>query len=410
MEYALSSAARHYLSNLARTNVLVAFDYDGTLAPIRLDPAAAFIRASTARLLRKLTTLYPCAVISGRTKTTTERMLGDCGVTHVTGNYGLEPSPGFQRFERLVADWREKTARAVAKLNGVSLEDKRYSLAVHYRRSREKKKVMIALRELVKTFTGARVIWGKQVCNLVPLGAPHKGVALERVREQLGCKVAIYLGDDQTDEDVFVLDEPGRLVGVRVGRQAGSHASYFVETQREIDAFLRFLIAARSDTSRASLRFIANDDAAPVAIDGLSILQALRSLERALDKTIDQPERFGRLALSERLLLRMMARHPGISAGKLAELLRVQPSTLTADFKALEGRRLIQRRSDPKDSRRALFVLSERGRALDQRADDGLNTLDRALAVLPGSTLTSTTRVLELLTNALNEPRNAAVG
>ena len=70
-----------------------------------------------------------------------------------------------------------------------------------------------------------RLVGGKHVVNLLPAGAPHKGLALERARARLGCDTAIYVGDDETDEDVFALDQPGRLLAIRVGRKPSSSAA-----------------------------------------------------------------------------------------------------------------------------------------------------------------------------------------
>jgi trehalose 6-phosphate phosphatase len=88
------------------------------------------------------------------------------------------------------------------------------------------------------------------VVNLLPPGAPHKGVALERARRQLGCDTALYVGDDETDEDVFGLDQPGQLLGIRVGRREASRASYFVRDQRRVDDLLRALVALRREGAR----------------------------------------------------------------------------------------------------------------------------------------------------------------
>jgi hypothetical protein len=46
---------------------------------------------------------------------------------------------------------------------------------------------------------------------------------------------------------VFALDQPGRLLGVRVGERAASHADYYLRGQREIDLLLRLLIRARAE-------------------------------------------------------------------------------------------------------------------------------------------------------------------
>jgi trehalose 6-phosphate phosphatase len=91
-----------------------------------------------------------------------------------------------------------------------------------------------------------RIIGGKQVVNLVPEGAPDKGDALERERERLRCDTAIYVGDDDTDEDVFRLDQPGRLLTIRVGAKRTSHAAYCIRDQRQIDVLIRVLSSLRA--------------------------------------------------------------------------------------------------------------------------------------------------------------------
>jgi len=96
-----------------------------------------------------------------------------------------------------------------------------------------------------------RVVPGKQVINILPLGQPNKGVALERERERLGCDTAIYVGDDMSDEDVFALDQPGRLLSIRVGASRGSAAPYFIRGQRTMDTFLRTLVAHRRVQARS---------------------------------------------------------------------------------------------------------------------------------------------------------------
>jgi trehalose 6-phosphate phosphatase len=56
------------LLDFAQERVLLAFDFDGTLAPIVRDPEAAAMRPRTAAMLAKVAKLYPCAVISGRSR------------------------------------------------------------------------------------------------------------------------------------------------------------------------------------------------------------------------------------------------------------------------------------------------------------------------------------------------------
>lgn len=245
MRYILARANLPVLRQFARSNVLVALDYDGTLAPIVTDPDRATLRLSTRALLEEVARRYPCAVISGRAQGDALQRLKGMGVLEVVGNHGVEPWHASPRFLREVRRWRPTLEGRLAGLPGVTIEDKAFSVAVHYRRSREKQRVRAAIHEAAASLGPVRVIRGKQVVNLLPAGAPHKGLALEKARRQFGCDAAIYVGDDETDEDVFALDQPGHLLTIRVGRRPGSLAAYYLRGQAEIDDLLRVLLKLR---------------------------------------------------------------------------------------------------------------------------------------------------------------------
>jgi trehalose 6-phosphate phosphatase len=240
----LSRSSRAVLEQFSRSNVLLAFDYDGTLAPIVADPARAEMRVGTRDLLRTLTRLYPVSVISGRARADAQKRLGG-GDVEVVGNHGLEPWQASPRLSEEVRRWIPLLRERFAALPGVEIEDKTFSLAVHYRRSREKKKARAVIAKAVAALGDVRVIGGKLVVNLIPPGAPNKGNALERERARLGCDTAIFVGDDKTDEDVLSLDQPGRLLGIRVGRSRKSAAAYYIPNQRAIDDLLEALIDFR---------------------------------------------------------------------------------------------------------------------------------------------------------------------
>lgn len=246
MRYMLSRQNREVVAQLAWSNVLLAFDFDGTLSPIVDDPEQAKMRARTRRLFGTLAERYPCVVISGRAAADVGARLGDARVRAVVGNHGLEPAGDMQRFEGEVRRWLPDLAHVVSGLEGVEIEDKRYSVAVHYRRSRARRATRALISEAVAKLDHAvRAVPGKCVINVLPEGAPHKGLALQRLRRELAADVALYIGDDETDEDVFNLEEPGRLLGIRVGKSMRSRASYFLTSQREIDALLELLISLR---------------------------------------------------------------------------------------------------------------------------------------------------------------------
>jgi trehalose 6-phosphate phosphatase len=241
MRSILARANRDVLRQYACSRVLLAFDYDGTLAPIVADPDAATMRPATRALLGDLAARRPCVIISGRGRADALRHVRGLGAVEVVGNHGIEPWQTTRRRSDTVRRWKVQLAAHLSSLPGVVLEDKTYSLAIHYRQSREKKRARSAIHAAAAQLGDVRLIRGKLVVNLIPPGAPHKGVALEKARERFGCDTAIYVGDDETDEDVFALDQPGRLLGIRVGENRRSQAAYFIRSQSEIDRLLRAL-------------------------------------------------------------------------------------------------------------------------------------------------------------------------
>ena len=245
MRNIFSRANRDVLRQFAWSKVLLAFDYDGTLAPIVSKPERAMMRGSTRKLLEALVKMYPCIVISGRSQRDALRRLHGVGVHEIVGNHGMEPWHTTTELAEAVAGWRPLLEKGLSGRRGVKVEDKVFSLAVHYRQSREKKEARAAILSAAAALGDVRLIGGKQVINILPHGAPHKGIALDRERARLKCDTAIYVGDDETDEDVFALDQPGQLLSIRVGRYRPSAAAYYIESQRDIDTLLSTLIELR---------------------------------------------------------------------------------------------------------------------------------------------------------------------
>ena len=253
MRNILSQANRAVLEEFVWSNTLLAFDYDGTLAPIVTDPEQATMRRETRALLEKLAGLYRVIVISGRAQADALRKLRGVGVCEVLGNHGIEPWHRANRYFLEVRRWQPRLERCLAPFKGVTIENKLFSVSIHYRRSRERKKARAAILLAASGLGEVRVIPGKLVINILPDGAPHKGTALERERARLQCDTAIFVGDDETDEDIFALDQPGRLLGIRVGAKRTSAASYYIPNQRAVDDLLRVLLAYRLESKRRKL-------------------------------------------------------------------------------------------------------------------------------------------------------------
>ena len=91
-----------------------------------------------------------------------------------------------------------------------------------------------------------RVIPGKLSVNVTPQNAPNKGDALVALRDAEQADIALFVGDDVTDEDVFQLDQPGRLLCIRVGHSRKSAAPWYVRNQIEVDLLLETLADLRA--------------------------------------------------------------------------------------------------------------------------------------------------------------------
>lgn len=246
MKYLLDADGRAQLARFARAGTLLALDYDGTLAPIVPRPEDAAMRPRTRELLARVARRLPVIVLTGRARGDALRRLEGMPLLEVIGSHGVETSAGAgARFLGRVGRWRSTLSARLRSLAGVAIEDKKYSLAVHYRHAPDPAAALEEIGRAASGLEGARVVGGKAVVNVVPAEAPDKGAALLEARRRLGCARAIYAGDDDTDEDVFALGEAREVLAVRVGESPRSAAAWYLREQDEVDALLEAILAAR---------------------------------------------------------------------------------------------------------------------------------------------------------------------
>ena len=134
----------------------------------------------------------------------------------------------------------------------------------------------------------------------------------------------------------------------------------------------------------------------------LDFMRLLWAVDHALQSASKRMESTFGLTGPQRLVVRIVGRFPGISAGALADVLHVHPSTLTGVLRRLEQRGVLQRRGDPNDGRRALFGLTNRGKKLDTlRTGLVEQAVKRVLARLP-SDVAAAQRILAVLASELD--------
>jgi trehalose-phosphatase len=251
----------------ADRHLVLMLDFDGTLAPIAPTPDEASIPPDTRRVLETLSKRPWCtvAVVSGRELKDVMAKVGIDGITYV-GNHGLEivrpgeePQPlDLTSHEALLRRIREDLARMLAPFPGALIEDKGYSLAVHFRGASEedRPRIKAAVHEAVSAHGGEDAIalgTGSMVLELRPPVGCDKGTIVHRVLEteerRFGAEnlTAIYIGDDVTDEDAFKAIR-GTGWTVLVGEPRISSAEYYLNDPGDVYTLLaRFASRGREE-------------------------------------------------------------------------------------------------------------------------------------------------------------------
>ena len=238
MRHLLSDDGDAALAALVRAGTpLLAFDFDGTLAPIVERPDDARRADAVAERLARLSQRWPVAIVTGRAVADVRDRLGAFTPHYVVGNHGAEdgadpaaaadPARWTAALQplRLALDTQRSLLAAV----GVGIEDKGLSIAFHYRQAPDAGRARAAIRAVLATAMQAaptlrlHTFDGKRVVNVVAAGAPDKAHAVQRLVAHSGAHGALFAGDDVNDEPVFAAAPEG-WVTVRIGCAADDGA------------------------------------------------------------------------------------------------------------------------------------------------------------------------------------------
>ena len=248
----LDPELRAALGRIARVpQLLIGCDYDGTLAPLVDDPAAAGPLPEAVAAVRALAALPQTvvAVISGRALRDLATLSRLPSEVHLVGSHGSEFDLGF--IQRLPPELHELHARLLAELKAIrasipasgSRPSRRASpctSAASTRRSairRSRRSAAGRHRGPISTSRTART------SIELSLLATDKGAAVTALRVQASASAVLYLGDDVTDENAFA-----RLHGPDVGVKIGGGetlAAYRVEEPIDAVRVLGFLLEMR---------------------------------------------------------------------------------------------------------------------------------------------------------------------
>jgi len=217
-------------------------DYDGTLAPIVDDPDAAVPHPDVPDLLRELEARFPVWIVTGRDLRALSSFLDQ--PHNAIGLHGAQQGTVGGDVERLMPDDAaqalQQLRESVPSMDGLAVEEKDQSFAVHYRDVEREEEAQQRLKSWLDTMPGMLdAIWGKKVVELRPEGLT-KGTAVRRIVKDHPDRVPVYLGDDTTDEDAFAaLQALSRdAVTVRIG-EADTRADHRLAGPDDVVEYLR---------------------------------------------------------------------------------------------------------------------------------------------------------------------------
>ncbi|MCD2517105.1 trehalose-phosphatase [Massilia sp. G4R7] len=245
MSALFSQEGRAALARLRGVPAIFGFDFDGTLAPIRPTPGEVAMEARTAGAFAALARRLPVAVVTGRGVADVRARLAGTP-RWVIGNHGAEGMPGADPARQaeqaaICAGWLAQLAGTDALTGaGILLEDKRYTLSLHYRLAPEPESARARLLAASAALHPLpAIVPGKCVLNLLPAGSWDKFRALRELAD--GAPV-FFAGDDENDEIVFRQAPPG-WVTVKVGSEGPSAARFRLKSQEAMADCLELLLA-----------------------------------------------------------------------------------------------------------------------------------------------------------------------
>jgi trehalose 6-phosphate phosphatase len=236
-------------------NFFLFLDFDGTLVPIRDNPAQCVLSPEMKGQLEAISMSDKAciAILSGRTVNDIKKRVHIQDI-YYGGNHGLEISgprvnythPDALSGKHVIEKVCSEIEKGVGRIEGTLIEKKKFGFTLHYRMADKESKALIknVFYNIISESSDHQafsVLRGKKVLELVPRIQWDKGkAAIFLLQKQKKNYLPIYVGDDITDETAFkALKAQG--VTIRIGRSQKTEAKYYLKGQWEMLRFLQHI-------------------------------------------------------------------------------------------------------------------------------------------------------------------------
>jgi len=246
----------------ARKKVILLTDFDGTLTAIRERPDLAVLSEEARQILLKISRdkSFFLGIITGRSLRQIKKLVNIPGILYAA-NHGIEldgPGIHFRSSEAKKSRcnlWNVymQLFTSLRHIEGVYLEDKGYTVSLHYRLVKKKndveyvKKTITHVMQPYLDMKALSLNTGKMVYEMLPPVKWSKATTIQWLLTNYfplnvgGDTLLIYLGDDNADIEVFNALKDKELTIFVGSPSATTTADYFVHSPEEVRAFLEYL-------------------------------------------------------------------------------------------------------------------------------------------------------------------------
>lgn len=224
---------------LSGKRLLFFLDYDGTLTPIVARPELAVLADDMKKVITALAKKFTVAIVSGRMREDVQKLVDIKGLFYA-GSHGFDISgEGVSMVESrakeaipLISRIIERLKKGLGNIAGLLIEEKKFSVAVHYRLvdSQEVPYIKNVVERIIQSQERLHILSGKKVFEIMPAIDWDKGGAIRWIMHALRISwneaSVIYVGDDTTDEDAFRMVR-SRGVGILVSKEPKESAADF---------------------------------------------------------------------------------------------------------------------------------------------------------------------------------------